>query len=432
MNPASGTKSSGVVRTPVRRQPAFDFSVTGLIYCATMMLMGVAAINGQVNLLFGIFGLMCGTLLVSILICRMVLARLTATRRIPEQCFVGRPATIVYQIKNRKRIWPSLSVTLTELEGNEAFEAQPTAYMLHAAAGMTATVPVTLMPKRRGRYGLGAYQMATSFPFGFVKRAIRRSEADVVLICPALGRASKKLLGLCRCDNRADAPVRPRRGGEDEFYGVKEHRPGNNPRWIYWRRSARTPGVMVSKEMTQVAPPRLLLLVDTFLRQDDLAEQAAVEKTLAMAATLGAEALDQGLSVGLCAWGGGDWTAVGIQQGKRQRRDLLAAIACLPRNTTVESAALLDSASRMVKGDTTAVLFTPRQTAVSLADRLSGSLVVVPATAPWTGAWFTFDPAIDFSRCVPLDSATKTQEEGGTPGSESRQAERGAAELAVN
>jgi len=135
MNPASGTKSSGVVRTPVRRQPAFDFSVTGLIYCATMMLMGVAAINGQVNLLFGIFGLMCGTLLVSILICRMVLARLTATRRIPEQCFVGRPATIVYQIKNRKRIWPSLSVTLTELEGNEAFEAQPTAYMLHAGGG---------------------------------------------------------------------------------------------------------------------------------------------------------------------------------------------------------------------------------------------------------------------------------------------------------
>jgi len=71
------------------------------------------------------------------------------------------------------------------------------------------------------------------------------------------------------------------------------------------------------------------------LRQDDLAEQAAVEKTLAMAATLGAEALDQGLSVGLCAWGGGDWTAVGFSRARRQRRDLLAAIACLPRNTTV-------------------------------------------------------------------------------------------------
>ena len=56
--------------------------------------------------------------------------------------------------------------------------------------------------------------------------------------------------------------MRPRRGGQDEFYGVKEYRTGENPRHIYWRRSART-GVLVAKEMTQVSPPKLLLLVDT-------------------------------------------------------------------------------------------------------------------------------------------------------------------------
>ena len=54
--------------------------------------------------------------------------------------------------------------------------------------------------------------------------------------------------------------MKPRRGGSDEFYGVKEFRTGENPRWIYWRRSART-GTLVSKEMSQVAPPRLLVLV---------------------------------------------------------------------------------------------------------------------------------------------------------------------------
>ena len=388
-------------RTPTRRFPAIDLSITGLTYCATMMLMAVAAVNGQINLLFGVFGLMLGVLLVSIAICRLVLLRLKATRLIPEQLFVGRPATLIYQFNNRKRFWPSLSVTLLEQEGVEAFTAQPTAYLLHAAAGMTASVPVTVMPKRRGRHLLGKYQLGTSFPFGFVKRAFMKKEQDVVLVCPAIGHASRQLLGLCRTDQRADAPIKPRRGGQDEFYGVREHRPGDNPRWIYWRRSARTPGTMVSKEMTQVAPPRLLLLVDTFSVEGGLPELTAIEKTLAMAATLASEALDQGLSVGLCAWGGEDWVTVPIQQGKRQRRDLLAALACLPRNTTVNSIALQEASSALVKGDTTAVLFTPQHAQVSLGDRLRGALVVVAATAPWAANWFTFDPSIDFSKCVP-------------------------------
>jgi uncharacterized protein (DUF58 family) len=390
-------------RTPVRCNPGFDFSITGLVYCATTMLMGVAAINGQINLLFGVFGLMSGVLLVSGFICRNVLMKLRLTRQLPEQFVVGRPATLTYEFKNYKRIWPSLSVTMLEQEGTEAFVSQPTAYLLHAAAGMTAKVDVQVMPKRRGRHVMGTYQLSTSFPFGFIKRSVTRSERDVALVCPALGEASNQLLGLCRCDQRTDAPFRPRRGGQDEFYGVKEHRVGENPRWIYWRRSARTPGVLVSKEMTQVAPPRLLLLVDTHLQQADIAEQAAIEKALAMAATLASQTLDNGLAVGLCAWGGEDWLSVPIQQGKRQRREVLTVLAGLPRNTTAEPAELLREASALIKGDTTAVLFTPREMQVSLTDRLRGALVVVPSVSPWVTTWFKFDPGIDFARCIPLD-----------------------------
>jgi uncharacterized protein (DUF58 family) len=398
-NPASHP-----VRTPVKRYAGVDFSVTGLVYGATTLLMGVAAINGQINLLFGVFGVMSGVFLVSGFICRTVLLRLRVTRQLPEQLVVGRPATIVYHFENTKRIWPSLSVTMMELEGTEAFASQPRAFLLHAAAGMTANVDCRVLPKRRGRYALGLYQLSTSFPFGFIKRALTRTEEQVALVGPPLGECSNRLLGLSRCDQRADAPVAPRRGGEDEFYGVKEHRPGENPRSIYWRRSARTPGVLVGKEMTQVAPPRLLVLADTFLqRPDDIAEQAAVEKALAMAASLASAALDEGLTIGLCAWGGDDWASVPLQQGKRQRRDVLAALAGLPKNTMVDGSELLRTASGMLTGDTTAVLFTPREMTVSLSDRLRGALVVVPSLAPWVGAWFRFDPAIDFTRCIPMD-----------------------------
>ena len=71
-------------------------------------------------------------------------------------------------------------------------------------------------------------------------------------------------MAMARSAEKVGPTMRPHRGGMDEFYGLKEFRTGENPRWIYWRRSART-GALVAKEMTQVSPPRLMLLVDTFL-----------------------------------------------------------------------------------------------------------------------------------------------------------------------
>lgn len=368
-----------------------------------MLLMGVAAINGQANLLFGVFGLMIGVMLVSGIICRMVLGRVKVTRTLPELCTVGQPATAIYRFQNQKKYWPSLSVTLSELEGALAFEKPPSVYLLHAAAGMTASVPMDFVPARRGKHAMGHFQLSTSFPFGFIRRAVDRVEPDALLVCPPIGRVSRQLLGLCRTDQRDNAPVKPRPGGQDEFYGVKEHRQGDNPRWIYWRRTARTPGVMVSKEMTQVAPPRLMLLVDTYAQRPTREDLATIEKTLAMAASLASQSLEEGLAVGMCAWDRDDWAILPPLQGKRQRRDVLAALARLPRNSTVDSRALLDASSGLIKSGTTGVLFTPRMMEVSLTDRLRGAMVVVATMSQSANAWFKFDSDIDFARCIPPD-----------------------------
>ena len=109
----------------VRTRPSLDFSVTGLIYCGMLLFMGVAAINTQANLLFGIFGLMIGVLMISGVISRWVLRRLTVRRMLPEYAAVGAPVRITYEIDNRKRWWPTLSVTIAELDASQAFDRQP-------------------------------------------------------------------------------------------------------------------------------------------------------------------------------------------------------------------------------------------------------------------------------------------------------------------
>jgi hypothetical protein len=53
LNPATATV--------MHRKPSLDFSITGLVYCSMMMFMGLAAMNSQASLLFGVFGLMIGS-----------------------------------------------------------------------------------------------------------------------------------------------------------------------------------------------------------------------------------------------------------------------------------------------------------------------------------------------------------------------------------
>ena len=294
--------------TIVRQRPGVDVSLTGFIYGGIMLFMGVAAAQNLADLLFGIFGLMIGTLVVSGVISRLVVRGLNVRRVMPEHGVVGATMHAVYQITNSKRQWPSLSVTVAELDGVEGFASQPQCYLLHAAAGMTASIPADFNPKRRGLHELNRYQLGTGFPFGFVKLRHHPAHPDRILIYPALAAVDERLIAMCRAAEMTGSTVRPQAGGSDEFYGVKEFRSGENPRWIYWRRSART-GTLVSREMTRVAPPQLLLLVDSCQDEHSLASAEVVERTIAMAASLASAALAEGLSVGLVTWNGA-WLAL--------------------------------------------------------------------------------------------------------------------------
>jgi uncharacterized protein (DUF58 family) len=385
--------------TAVRRRPAIDFSVTGVVYVAMMLFMGLAAINSQANLLFGMFGLMIGILLVSGIISRLVLKRLQIRRSFPENGAVGHPLTLVYQITNAKRFWPSLSVSVAELDGVEAFTTQPQAYMLHVAPGMTAAVPAIVIPKRRGLHELGEYQVSTSFPFGFVKRAITERRKDVILIYPPAARVDSKLLGMCRSNDLTGESARPSPGGSDEFYGVKEFRTGDNPRWIYWRRSARS-GTLVSKEMAQMSPPRVLLLVDTYLITGRPDERAAVERCIAMAASLATVALEQGLSVGLVAWSG-EWVTVAPTRGKRHRDDMLSLLSRLSRNTAHGISELMEHSQSVLHAGTTPIVFTPRDTQNRPTSASRGGMLVITADSTRARSWFRFDDEIDFTTCMP-------------------------------
>jgi uncharacterized protein (DUF58 family) len=385
--------------TPVEKKPSFDFSLVGLTYTCMILFMGLAAMNSQVNLLFGVFGLMMGVLLVSGFVSRSVLRKVVIRRLLPEYLVTGQPASLRYEFSNRKRLLPSLSVTVGELSGVEAFVRQPQAYLLHAAAGMSATVPVEVVPKRRGVHQFDRFQLSTSFPFGFIKRAINLAQKDSVLVHPALAQVDPKLLEMFLSAEQGGSHMKPRRGGADEFYGLKEYRQGENPRWICWRRSART-GELVAREMSHVAPPRLLVLVDTLIAERSLAAHAAVERCIAMAASLVVHALDQGLAVGMGVYSGQS-VVIAPSRGKRHQREVLSILSRLPLNTTCDLNALLDSSRKLLHDSTTRIVFTPADMAPTLSEQARGRWVVICANSELARRSFRFGPEINFEQCIP-------------------------------
>src|SRR5438445_11314284 len=90
-----------------KRKPSLDFSVTGLIYTSMMLFMGLAAINSQANLLFGVFGLMIGVLVIAGVISRIVLRKLDVRRIFSDYVVEGGLATVQYELHNRTSSWTS-------------------------------------------------------------------------------------------------------------------------------------------------------------------------------------------------------------------------------------------------------------------------------------------------------------------------------------
>jgi len=376
-----------------RRKPSIDFSVTGLIYSTMMMFIGLAAVNTQANLLFGVFGLMIGILIVSFLISGLVIRKLQIERVLPDHVIVGRPSVFHYNVTNDKRFWPSLSVTVAEVDDLDAFARPPQAYVLHAANRNTASVPAEVFPLRRGLFELNRYQLSTSFPFGFIKRAIDNKRRDAILVLPAIGTMSRELMRRFKSAQSSGMNVRPRSGGDDEFFGVREYRNGENPRRIYWKRSAGA-GPLVVKDMTKVAPPKVVVMVDTYRIEKTAEAYAAVEKAIAAAATIIDTCLAADLTVGLAVWSDG-WVSVEPGRGKRHRVDMLASLGKLPPNRRYDRYALIDKTRSLIKHDTTAVIVGTAGGRTADIPTGRGGFIVLGSNEIEHN--FKFDPSIDFS-----------------------------------
>jgi len=91
----------------------YEFTRQGAVYLVMIAVIAVAALNTGNNLLFIILSCLIAGILASGLLSRIVLEGLHLDLHLPEHLFAGQPALVRLRLENRKRFFPTFSVTLS-------------------------------------------------------------------------------------------------------------------------------------------------------------------------------------------------------------------------------------------------------------------------------------------------------------------------------
>jgi uncharacterized protein (DUF58 family) len=302
----------------------------GLIYIAIAVFIGMAALNTQTNLLFWVFGIMLGGLIVSGLLSGAMLRGVQVERSLPDHGTVDEPLAISYELRNRRWWLPVFGLTIEERRWSprDALAGPPLAWLLHVGPRRQVRAAAVAWPSRRGTLRLDRIAVTTSFPFGIIRKSSIVSQPAETPIYPRIHRLRGDLFHAMGVGESALRRRGDRAGGDEEFYGVREYRYGDSIRRIDWKRSAHV-GELVSREMTQPTPFRLMVLLDLRPRPQRSAEE--VEQAISLAASLVCAVVSEGTEVGLAVEGAGA-PFLPPRRSRWHRTQLLHALAAIDLN----------------------------------------------------------------------------------------------------
>ena len=175
---------------------------------------------------------------------------------------------------------------------------------------------------RRGRYRLSGFRLATKFPFGLVPRARAVADADELYVYPALIPAPEALLRGLPAYPAAGRSCAPSRQGE--FRGLRAFRPGDDPRDIHWRSSARR-GIPLVREKEDEEAREATVVLDNDPRRGGRRRRRSSAPSRRPPASA-SSSRTRGFSVGLAVRGG---EVRGRRRAAAQAERILRALAVI-------------------------------------------------------------------------------------------------------
>lgn len=358
-------------------------------------LIGLAAMDADVNLLLVIFGFCIGAIVINIFYGWRTLPLLSVRRILPDSAVAGQPFIIRYAVTNRSRWAVARNLHIEDVLPRRSPLAKPEVFAAALPPGATVTLTTLVAPRSRGRIAFSTLRVSTRFPFHLFVKWVRREAAQEVIVFPPLGRMTGDSMAGVRAAETAGTDSALGWGrGDEEFYGVREYREGDNPKRIHWRRSART-GQLMIREMAQPRNFQVWCVINTRIPAHDAAQARRLDVAISAAATMVCDLLERGAKIGLIC-NGDPFVVLPPGSGRSYRPRLLTELAIRGLNVGDELAALIHKLTWPARWHCPCMVFGAnfdedmRAAARALTRSLGPTTVYVPGTP-------AFDNLFDWS-----------------------------------
>ena len=286
----------------------------GWWFIGSTFAVGLAATNTGNNLLYLILAMMLSFMAISGVLSEQTMRHVRLERELPRRLFAGVPAYFRARLFNRKRRLPSFALHLSEEDPSGGKGVSH--FLLKVPPLGRESWQYTLTFPCRGRHYLPGLRTLTRFPFGLFAKVSRPILPDPVLVYPAVRALAPGEIPTALDPGWRE---RDRRGQGASLRNLRPYRPGDDPRLLHWKTSAKAGDLMV-KEVGDEDRPRVRLVVE-----DPASGTPAevIEANLSYAASLAAHAIRLGSQVELVTPDG----ATGFGQGEAHLDRILEPLA---------------------------------------------------------------------------------------------------------
>ena len=220
----------------------------GVFYIVVTVLLGIGSINSQNNLLFIVFGIALGAMLVSGVVSGAMMMGLEVERRPISPAQVGSNARFSYRLRNKLKRVPAMAIDLIEadrlrrkLSRRARAKPQVEAFIDVAPPKSVVDLSAVLPCRERGIIRLDPITISTTFPFGIVLKSVTVTAPDELLVLPrVVDLPPSLLLSKCvpepssNCQSSTalackEPPVRARRSEMPRFRANAPDISGSNP-----------------------------------------------------------------------------------------------------------------------------------------------------------------------------------------------------------
>ncbi len=327
------------MRASVTRR--YHLHAPGFVYAALTLLVGLAAVNRQNNLLFWTLGVMLSALIISGLVSGLMMQRLRIRRLVAAHGLVGEPLAVRYWVTNRSWFLPAFGLHIEELPDAggadwQRFMKPARAWVMHLGPRETVHGEAVFWPTHRGEVRFDRLRVWTTFPFGIIKKSITISQPQHTLIYPLLYELRRDVLRSVEPQGLAGSRVSRHPGSGDDYYGMRDFRPGDTLRHIAWKRSACL-DELVCLERTSPTPLRLRVIVNLTTptrelhvdtRRESYSPRQLEERAIRLAASILHAADLAGFEIGL-SLPGTNQPALLTRRGHWHRARVMSAMAAI-------------------------------------------------------------------------------------------------------